>query len=96
MLADCEYCCYEGFDEIELKAANKGFWPVILDQLTSTRDSSAGQAEWTAPGIAMVIKATVNQYSIKMGKLGQPPKIAMAGELLSPPIDVTLQFVGQE
>ena len=95
MAASARYC-YEDFDVIEPLAAKKHLRPVILEPLKAVRDKLAELDEWTEEGIATAIEQVAASFEIKMGKLGQPIRVAVTGGPVSPPIDVTVWLVGQE
>lgn len=88
--------CYEDFEEIDAKAANKHLRPVILEPLTAARDALAELPEWSREAIAEAIEITAASFDISMGKLGQPLRVSITGGSVSPPIDVTLSLVGQK
>jgi glutamyl-tRNA synthetase len=88
--------CYEDFDAIDPAAAKKHLRPVTLEPLKAVRDNLAGLAEWTKEAIARVVEQTAESFEIKMGKLGQPIRVAVTGGGVSPPIDVTVHLVGRE
>lgn len=94
MAESCRYC-YEDFDEIEAKSAKKHLRPVVLDPLRTVRDALAGLQPWQRDGIARVIDETAAAHDINMGKIGQPIRVAVTGGPVSPPIDVTLELIGQ-
>lgn len=95
MAASARYC-YEDFDEIDLKSAKKHLRPVARDSLVAVMNNLSRLNEWTKDAISKVIDETATQFEIKMGKLGQPIRVAVTGGPVSPPIDVTLELVGQE
>ena len=88
--------CYEDFDAIDPAAAKKHLRPVILEPLKAVRDNLAGLAEWTKEAIARAVEETADSFEIKMGKLGQPIRVAVTGGGVSPPIDVTVYLVGKD
>jgi glutamyl-tRNA synthetase len=94
MVAGARYC-YEDFEEIEPKSAKKHLRPVILEPLQAARNGLAGLKLWSREAIGEVIETTAAQFDIKMGKLGQPVRVAVTGGPVSPPIDITLHLVGQ-
>jgi len=94
MAASARYC-YEDFDVIEPNAAKKHLRPVILEPLVAARDRLAALADWERQGIHDAIEATAAEFELNLGKLGQPIRVAVTGGPVSPPIDVTLQLVGQ-
>jgi len=95
-LATAARYCYEDFDAIEPSAAKKNLRPVILEPLGAVRDNLASASEWTRGSIAQAIENTAESFDIKMGKLGQPLRVAVTGGAVSPPIDVTLSLVGRQ
>jgi len=95
MVANARYC-YEDFEHIEPKSAKKNLRPVILKPLKAARDGLQSLAEWSRDAIAQVIDETAARFEINMGKLGQPIRVAVTGGPVSPPIDVTLELVGQQ
>jgi glutamyl-tRNA synthetase len=95
MVADARYC-YEDFAEFEPKSAKKNLRPVILEPLRHARDLLQALTEWTEEAISAAIEECAAKFDIKMGKLGQPIRVAVTGGSVSPPIDVTLALVGRD
>ena len=95
MAVNARYC-YEDFESIEPSAAKKHLRPAILDPLRTVRDRLGALPEWSRESIAEAIEATARSFEIKMGKLGQPLRVAVTGGAVSPPIDVTVHLVGRE
>ncbi len=95
-MAESSRYCYEDFDEIDAKAAKKQLRPVIIEPLRAVRHALAALEPWQRDGIARVIDETAAVHDINMGKLGQPIRVAVTGGPVSPPIDVTLELVGQQ
>ena len=95
-MADSARYCYEDFDDLEPNAAKKNLRPVILEPLMAVRDKLAELADWTADGITAAIEETAASFELKMGKLGQPIRVAVTGGGVSPPIDVTVSLVGRD
>ena len=87
--------CYEDFEAIDAKAAKKNLRPVIQEPLQAARDKLADLSEWSKEAIAETIEKTAASFDINMGKLGQPIRVSVTGGPVSPPIDVTLQLIGQ-
>ena len=88
--------CFEDFDVIDEKSAKKHLRPVILGPLSEVRDKLDGLRDWDKTAISDAIQEVAERHDIKMGKLGQPMRVAVTGGAVSPPIDVTLWLVGQE
>jgi glutamyl-tRNA synthetase len=95
MAASARYC-YEDFDEIDSAAARKHLRPVILEPLRAVRENLSNLLVWDKESIAAAVGETAESYGIKMGKLGQPLRVAVTGGAVSPPIDVTIYLVGRE
>ena len=95
MASNARYC-YEDFEVIEPESAKKHLRPVILEPLKAIRKILAELSDWDKTSIAAAIKATAESFEIKMGKLGQPIRVAVTSGPVSPPIDVTLWLVGRE
>ncbi len=88
--------CYEDFSEVDPKAAKKHLRPVILAAIRSVRQRLAELSDWSKEAIAVAIDETASEHEIKLGKLGQPVRVAVTGGAVSPPIDVTLFLVGRQ
>ena len=95
MVESARYC-YEDFDDIDAKAAKKNLRPVILEPMLAVREKLANLTEWTKEGISQSIEDVAQSFDIKMGKLGQPIRVAVTGGSVSPPIDVIVWLVGRE
>jgi len=95
MVESARYC-YEDFEAPDAVAAKKQLRPVILEPMKTARENLGALEDWEAPGIATAIEGSAASHEIKMGKLGQPIRVAVTGGGVSPPIDVTLALVGRE
>jgi len=51
---------------------------------------------WQADAIHKVLEETANRFGLKIGKLAQPLRVLVTGGTVSPPIDITLQLLGQK
>lgn len=94
-MAEAARFCYEDFDKIDENAAKKHLRPVILEPLIAARKRLAEIDSWDRTQIQGAIDAVASDFSIKLGKLGQPIRVAVTGGPVSPPLDVTLWLVGQ-
>ena len=95
-MAESCYYCYRDFEEIDAGAAKKHLRPVALEPLKAARDRFAALEDWQAGPIHDCIEAVAEEQGINLGKLGQPLRVAVTGDSVSPPIDVTLYLVGKE
>ena len=95
MAASARYC-YEDFEVFEPQAARKNLRPVVLEPLKAARDRLARLDDWTRAGIAETIGQVATSFGIKLGKLGQPIRVAVTSGPVSPPLDVTVWLVGRQ
>jgi glutamyl-tRNA synthetase len=94
MAESCRYC-YEDFDEIEATAAKKHLRPVVLQPLEDLLKRLHSLGSWTEEAIAEAIDSCAAAFGIKLGKIGQPLRVAVTGGAVSPPLDVTLALIGR-
>ena len=87
--------CYEDFDAIDAKAAKKNLRPVVFAALQAARDALAGLDSWDARSIDETIHKVAESFEINLAKIGQPIRVAVTGQSVSPPIDATVWLVGQ-
>lgn len=84
-------------DEIswDEKAVSKHLTPAILEPLTTLYEQLKVLDIWRTENIHAIIHAVADQYALKLGKIAQPLRVAVTGNTISPPIDVTLHLIGQ-
>ncbi|MGR6035739.1 MAG: glutamate--tRNA ligase [Candidatus Nitrosoglobus sp.] len=87
---------YRDFDDYEEPAASKHLSASILQPLQDLRSRFERTQPWTAPTLHKILLATVENYNMKLAKLAQPLRVAVMGRPISPPIDITLELLGQE
>ncbi len=87
---------YRDFEEYEETAAKKHLRPVALEPLAAAREALAALPEWTPEAIYGAVTAVAEDSGLKIGKVAQPLRVAVAGRAASPSIDVTLHLVGRE
>lgn len=98
-LADMALAAHWAFcGEIEYseRAAKKFLRPVVREPLAAVRNALAGLSQWTSANIHSCIADTAETLGIGFGKLGQPLRVAITGDAVSPPIDTTLYLAGHE
>lgn len=64
--------------------------------LIAVRHGLADLVEWSKGAIHSEIAAISDQHGLKMGKVAQPLRVILTGGKVSPPIDVTIELIGQE
>lgn len=53
------------------------------------------QVSWDKESIHQMLLKTSEQYAVKLGKLAQPLRMALTGDTVSPPIDITIILIGR-
>jgi glutamyl-tRNA synthetase len=64
--------------------------------LTSIRDGLSSLTTWEKESIHQVIIDCAETSGVKLGKIAQPLRVAVTGDTISPPIDITLLLLGRE
>ncbi len=87
---------YRDFDEYDATAAKKHLRPVVQEPLRQLQQAFSALAKWTDSEIHAVIEQVAEANAMKLGKLGQPLRVAVTGAGVSPAIDVTVRLLGKE
>ena len=95
-MAEISRFFYQEFDEFEPDAAKKHLRPVAAEPLQKLHEVLSALSEWSQEAIHQAIVAVTDSLGIKMGKLGMPLRVAVAGRASSPGIDITLALLGKE
>jgi len=83
----------EAYDPKDAQAHLK---PEIREPLAALRAQLAALPHWTAEAIHAAVHGVAEAHGLKLGKLAQPVRVAVAGRAVSPPIDVTLALLGRD
>jgi glutamyl-tRNA synthetase len=94
-LVDSILYCFQDFDAYEQKAAQKVLKPTALEPLQRALELLAELDTWDAVSIHAVVEKITAELEIGMGKVGQPLRVAVTGGSFSPPIDQTVELLGQ-
>jgi len=88
---------YVEFEQYDAQAFKKHLTPGLREPLQALHDALAALSDsaWQAVAIHECILAVAERYELKLGKLAQPLRIAVTGGAVSPPIDATVQLLGQ-
>jgi glutamyl-tRNA synthetase len=89
-------CFYKEIEAYEEKDAVAHLKPDALAPMISLRERLAALTLWTAEEIHAAIHAVAEGHGLKLGKIAQPVRVAVAGRAVSPPIDQTLFLLGRE
>jgi len=95
-MADLGLFFFRDPESFEEKAAGKHLKPAVETPLQQVREHLQGLEEWRSESIKAVLQAVVDEHGLKLGKIAQPVRVAVAGTAVSPPIDVTLALLGKE
>ncbi len=87
---------YREVTEYDDKAANKNLNEASLPLLEDMQTRLENVAEWLAEPVHAEIKACAEANAVGMGKVAQPIRVAITGNTVSPPLDVTLALLGRE
>lgn len=87
---------YKDFDAYEAKDAAAHLKAEALAPLSDLHARLAGLSQWSAEAIHLTVNAVAEARGLKLGKIAQPLRVAVAGRAVSPPIDVTLLLLGRE
>ncbi len=95
-MAEISEFFYRDFDEFDEKAAKKHLRPVALEPLEKIREALAALDDWQPEALHRTVQEVSDALELKMGKVAQPLRVAVAGRAASPGIDDTLYLVGRE
>lgn len=87
---------YASVDEYDAKAAQKNLTADFLPALQEVRQRFADLDEWGKEHLHRVLLEVAEQYQLNIGKVAQPIRVAVTGNTVSPPIDITLELIGRE
>ena len=94
-MAQAAVFLYREFDDYDAKAASKNLTPAALEPLRQVHAALRALSSWQAEPIHEVIKQVATTAGLALGKVAQPLRVAISGTAVSPPIDITLQLLGQ-
>ncbi|MGM0412014.1 MAG: glutamate--tRNA ligase [Pseudomonadota bacterium] len=95
-MADKSTFFYREFEAYDEKAARKNLTAETRAPLADLRERLAGLEAWGAEPIHAAIIAVAEAHDLKLGKVAQPVRVAVSGGTVSPPIDATLELLGQD
>jgi glutamyl-tRNA synthetase len=90
--------CYFFGDSVEIdsKARDKHLTPEALALLGELTTHLAALTEWTAASVHAAVQALAEGKGLGLGKVAQPLRVAVTGNTISPPIDLTLELLGRQ
>ena len=87
---------YEEVREFDEKAAKKHLTSAALPGLSAVRERFEALTDWDKEALHQIIVDIAQAQELKLGKLAQPIRVAITGNTISPPIDVTLFYIGRD
>lgn len=95
-MAEISAFFYRDYDEFDEKSAKKHLRPVAREPLERMRVALVSIEHWQPESLHQAVIDVAESLELKMGKVAQPLRVAVAGRAASPGIDVTLHLVGKE
>jgi glutamyl-tRNA synthetase len=95
-MAEISTFFYRDFDEYDETAAKKHLRPAVIEPLALVRKLLAELEEWTPENLHQAVVHVAESLYLKLGKVAQPLRVAIAGRAASPGIDVTLHLIGRD
>lgn len=86
------FCDDITYDE---EAKQKHVTPQSIAALQAYHDKLEQLEAWTTDSVQSALKDVLEECNLKMGKVGPTIRIAICGNTVSPPIDVTLGLLGK-
>lgn len=77
-------------------AVTKNLTMEIVPALQDLQFRLTDTVHWNQESIHQAINATAETLGLKLGKIAQPVRVAVTGDTVSPPIDVTLFLLGKQ
>lgn len=77
-------------------AVKKNLTANEIPTLTMLHDEFKNLTDWNKESLHQVILNVAEKLGVKLGKIAQPLRVALTGDTVSPPMDVTLALLGRE
>ena len=89
---------YQDFSAIAEKAKAKHLTCAVLQplQMVTASLTELDSSRWHATVLHGIIETVATSCGLQLGKLAQPMRVAVTGDTVSPPIDLTMQLLGQD
>jgi len=94
-MAESSIFFYREFDAFDEKAAAKNLTADVAPALQAFREKLEQLDEWSDAAIHHLLEETATAFELKLGKLAQPLRVAVTGNTVSPPIDMTVRLLGK-
>jgi glutamyl-tRNA synthetase len=94
-MAEASLYFFKAVTAYDPKAARKHLTEAAKPGLRQVREALSALTAWSEAEIHAVIISTAEALELKLGKLAQPIRVALTGNTVSPPLDVTLTLIGK-
>jgi glutamyl-tRNA synthetase len=94
-IAQASVFFYEDFDAYEEKAAAKHLTTEARIPLTALQATLRDLVEWRGAALHDAVQQVAERLGLALGRVAQPLRVAVSGQAVSPPIDVTLELLGR-
>lgn len=88
--------CFPGELTFDEKASQKHLTPDSRKLLAQAKAELEKLPEWRHDGIDAALKTLAERAGVGMGKIAQPIRVAVTGNVVSPGIGETLEIIGRE
>ena len=95
-MAEASRFFYREPDDYDEKAARKNLTPETRAALVALHERLSAQEDWQAEALHQTVIDVSEALDLKLGKVAQPLRVALAGGPVSPPIDMTLALLGRD
>ena len=95
-MADKARIFYEDYDAFDEKAASKNLRPAVARPIQTFRDRLEVLEDWQISSIHALVESIAEQFGLKIGKIGQPIRVAVTGGSVSPSIGETIYLLGKQ
>jgi glutamyl-tRNA synthetase len=86
---------YEEFEQYDTTAASKNLTAEAAPALNALATELNNLTNWDKEAIHQAIQKIAEGLQIGLGKVAQPLRVAVTGNTISPPIDITLALLGK-
>jgi glutamyl-tRNA synthetase len=82
--------------DLDAKARDKHLTPDALGLLVELSTLLTALPQWTAASVHACVQGLAEAKGLGLGKIAQPLRVAVTGNTISPPIDLTLELLGRQ
>lgn len=87
---------YQDIKEVDPAAAEKHLVPSAFDILNAVYAELEKLKNWEEEDIHQALQRVMESESVKLGKIAQPLRVAISGDVVTPSIDTTVKLIGKK